>query len=117
MQTTTYTQQTGASAAINFTGTSVYLFGSIQPDHDLYSISLDGIPQGTFNGSSKAGFVQQLLWFGSGWANELHVLEVTDVDGSKLDVDYSASASARIIAFTLDLNTDQSDIFESQSSS
>jgi hypothetical protein len=62
---------------------------SIQPDHGLYSITIDDVPQGTFNGSSRSGFVQQLLFFGSGYSkNDLHVLVMTDADGTKLDVDY-----------------------------
>lgn len=68
----------------------MYLYGSIQPDHGLYTISVDGEDSGaTYNGSSKAGFVQQLLFFGSGYeSEEEHTLVITDSDGTKLDVDY-----------------------------
>lgn len=90
----TYTQQLSASARVNFTGTACYLFGSIQPDHNLYSVTFDGVPQGVWNGSSRAGFTQQLLWFGSGFDSSFHEVVLTDVDGSKLDVDYIVVKSA-----------------------
>ncbi|KAL7417996.1 hypothetical protein BDY24DRAFT_373741 [Mrakia frigida] len=102
LQTTTYTQQKSATATVTFTGSAVYLYGSIQPDHGLYTISVDGEDSGaTYNGSSKAGFVQQLLFFGSGYeSEEEHTLVITDSDGTKLDVDYvvvlGATSSERV---------------------
>ncbi|CED83317.1 hypothetical protein [Phaffia rhodozyma] len=94
-QTTTYTQAKNAYATVNFTGSSIYMFGSIQPDHGLYSVSVDGQPATTFNGSSRAGLTQQLLFFGSGYdASKTHIITVTDADGSKLDMDYIVTWAA-----------------------
>jgi hypothetical protein len=80
---------------------------SVQPDHGLYSISLDGslspnpsslsssssqpLSQNlnSFNGSSRTGFVQQLLFFASGLDDTFHKLVMTDEDGSKFDLDYA----------------------------
>lgn len=75
---------------------SLLFLSSIQPDHGLYQISIDGIDSGTqYNGSSKAGFVQQLLFFGSGYEkNSQHTLVITDADGTKLDVDYAVVLGA-----------------------
>ena len=57
---------------------------------------MDGIDSGaTYNGSSRAGFVQQLLFFGSGYESESeHTLVIMDSDGTKLDVDYAVVLGA-----------------------
>lgn len=54
-----YTQ--GASATVVFEGNAVALYGNVNHDHGLFSVSIDGMNQPNFNGYSPESRYQMLL--------------------------------------------------------
>ncbi|KAG8877607.1 hypothetical protein FRB98_006617 [Tulasnella sp. 332] len=57
--------QIGASASLSFTGTSIAVYGGLDYGDALYTVSLDGSPSQTFNGSSYWNVNDTILYFQS----------------------------------------------------
>jgi hypothetical protein len=51
----------GAKASVNFWGNGIALFGATSGNHGTYSVSLDGAPAATYNGTQVAFRPQQIL--------------------------------------------------------
>ncbi|KAL5534029.1 hypothetical protein ACEPAG_489 [Sanghuangporus baumii] len=79
------TTASGASAALNFTGRAVALYGSSTTDHGPYSVTLDGVRQ-VFNGSSQWLLGNMLLFYQDGLdENSTYSLNLTNLnDGDAL---------------------------------
>ncbi|KAL5495045.1 hypothetical protein ACEPAI_507 [Sanghuangporus weigelae] len=79
------TTASGASAALNFTGRAVALYGSSTTNHGPYSVTLDGVRQ-IFNGSSQWLLGNILLFYQDGLdENSTHSLNLTNLnDGDAL---------------------------------
>jgi hypothetical protein len=80
----------GAKASIVFNGTSVQLFGATKSDHGKYSVSLDGVPAGSFDGRRTTDMFQQPLYSALTLPMGLHTVILTSEEqGPSLDLDYA----------------------------
>jgi hypothetical protein len=70
------------------------VYGAASTNHGGYSVSLDGMPPQSYNGSEKTFRAQQLLYFASSLSNGTHkvVLTVTQPE-TDLDFDYAIATT------------------------
>ncbi|KZT18750.1 hypothetical protein NEOLEDRAFT_1103183 [Neolentinus lepideus HHB14362 ss-1] len=107
--TTTYS----ASASFTFNGTSVTLYGANRQNHGFYNITLDGISQGSYNGSTDNPIG---VWGSLYWSGELeegpHTVVITNVptgsNNNWLDLDYITFTTSVSTQTTLVQDTDPS---------
>ncbi|TFK54258.1 hypothetical protein OE88DRAFT_1732934 [Heliocybe sulcata] len=86
------TDAVGSTASISFYGTAIYVYGARRPDHDAYTVALDGQINYTGNGFSATALFQQLLYNATNLAPGQHGITLTDTStaGNRpwLDIDY-----------------------------
>ncbi|KAJ7619467.1 hypothetical protein FB45DRAFT_754920 [Roridomyces roridus] len=70
------TQATGASASLAFTGSSIAVFGSVGPTLSPYTVTLDGIPAGSFNATKQDYTAQVALYSASNLGDGNHTIEL-----------------------------------------
>ncbi|KAI0684588.1 hypothetical protein BC835DRAFT_616767 [Cytidiella melzeri] len=83
----------GATATLVFNGSAVYLFGAFRPNHDVYSVTLDGnVTVANGNSNSTASFFQSVLFQATDLDTHQHRLVLqnayTTPAPSYVDVDY-----------------------------
>ena len=85
----TTTSQSGATATLQFNGSSVRWIGSKGPKQGSASIHLDGVAQGTATLTNSQSSFQQSLWEVHGLACGLHTLTITSSlqSGQSVSVD------------------------------
>ncbi|KAH8826582.1 hypothetical protein DL96DRAFT_1529951 [Flagelloscypha sp. PMI_526] len=85
------TSKNGASAAINFQGTGVSLFGAVGPNQASYSVALDGGPLKSFNAFKTDYYPEQMLYSIDRLASGDHTLTFTcnSSDQQSCAVDYA----------------------------
>ncbi|KAF7340849.1 hypothetical protein MSAN_02114400 [Mycena sanguinolenta] len=81
-------QKSGASVTVSFSGTFISIFGAIGPTFSPYSVRVDGVDAGTFNGTQEAYTPQVALYTATGLAAGQHTLELTLQHAGLLAVDY-----------------------------
>jgi hypothetical protein len=91
--TTGYSASGAANTAakISFFGNAIALYGATSTNHATYSVSIDGAPASTFNGSSiKPVFrAQRLLYYISNLPSGMHTATLTNLqDQFFTDFDY-----------------------------
>ncbi|KAJ6510815.1 hypothetical protein C8R45DRAFT_921526 [Mycena sanguinolenta] len=89
-------QKSGASVTVSFSysvvkksqGTFISIFGAIGPTFSPYSVRVDGVDAGTFNGTQEAYTPQVALYTTTGLAAGQHTLELKLQHSGLLAVDY-----------------------------
>ncbi|EJU05918.1 hypothetical protein DACRYDRAFT_20240 [Dacryopinax primogenitus] len=83
------TQTIGSNATIVFSGSGVYLYGSMGPAHGNFEVSVNGARQ-TFSGYSSTPLFQQCLFSSMLDAsyNEIILINIGGSGGSFMDLDY-----------------------------
>jgi len=83
------TEAVGANATILFSGSGVFLFGSMGPDHGNFEVSVNGARQ-TFSGYSTTPLFQQCLFSSmlDENYNEIILINIGGSDGNYMDLDY-----------------------------
>ncbi|WVW86124.1 hypothetical protein I302_108164 [Kwoniella bestiolae CBS 10118] len=81
-----------STMTMNFTGSSVQLFGSVNNDHGNYSISLDGVIEGMYSATNWEHLSGVSLFLASGLEDGPHTLQLTNLGKSNIttiDFDYA----------------------------
>jgi hypothetical protein len=82
----------GATASFTFNGTGVYLYGAMRPNHDQYSVTIDGHSVSLANGSASPDSFQQLLYGNGSLPYGLHQVilanDFVQVPSAFVDLDY-----------------------------
>ncbi|KAF8180315.1 hypothetical protein K438DRAFT_1842273 [Mycena galopus ATCC 62051] len=83
------TLTSGASVSVSFSGTFISLFGPVGPTISRYTAQLDGVEEGTFNGTQAEAYTsQELLYTATDLADEPHTLQLTLQLTGILAIDY-----------------------------
>ncbi|KAI6099321.1 hypothetical protein EDD16DRAFT_1497733 [Pisolithus croceorrhizus] len=81
---------TNGQASFSFNGTGVWVYGAKRPNHALYySVQLDDITFGPYNGVPPYNEFMQPIFNDSGFAQEMHTLTLTNQgeEGTYVDID------------------------------
>ncbi|WWC94850.1 hypothetical protein V866_001701 [Kwoniella sp. B9012] len=81
-----------STMTMNFNGTSVQLFGSVNDDHGNYSISLDGVIEGMYSATNWEHVSGVSLFLASGLEDGPHTIQLTNLGKSNIttiDFDYA----------------------------
>ncbi|KAJ8518717.1 hypothetical protein ONZ45_g4245 [Pleurotus djamor] len=86
------TSTSNASARLNFTGTSITLYGAVSPGTGPYSVQMDDRPPQTFNASVPEYTPQTVMYFADNLGPGVHVMQVVnlpDRPGQGILLDYA----------------------------
>ncbi|KAJ7058125.1 hypothetical protein C8F01DRAFT_308345 [Mycena amicta] len=86
----------GATASLTFNGGHVAIFGPIGPTISRYTVQLDGINAGTFNGTKQNYVPQTTLFEANGLGSGQHTLQLISqpaVPGQLLAIDFAQVAA------------------------
>ncbi|WWC64625.1 uncharacterized protein I303_107236 [Kwoniella dejecticola CBS 10117] len=81
-----------STMTMQFNGSSVQLFGSIDSDHGNYSVSLDGVIEGMYSASNWEQLHNVSLFLASGLEEGPHIVQLTNLGKSNIttiDFDYA----------------------------
>ncbi|KZT57550.1 hypothetical protein CALCODRAFT_508749 [Calocera cornea HHB12733] len=83
------TETVGSNATIVFSGSGVYLYGSMGPDHGNFEISVNGARQ-TFSGYATTPQFQQCIFSSmlDATYNEIILINIGGSSGNYMDLDY-----------------------------
>ncbi|KAJ6542738.1 hypothetical protein B0H19DRAFT_1267956 [Mycena capillaripes] len=87
-----FTGTAAASATISFSGNFITVFGAVGPTISAYTVELDGVAAGTFNGTKAAYTAQVALYAATGLGAGQHTLQLTSkpaVGGQVFAVDFA----------------------------
>ncbi|KAG6811619.1 hypothetical protein H0H92_006583 [Tricholoma furcatifolium] len=79
---------TFASVSIAIVFDAVILYGSVGPDHGLYSVQLDDQPPRSYQGSQSTPAVGVALFFMSHIETGNHTLRIVNEENAVLDIDF-----------------------------
>ncbi|KAF8206809.1 hypothetical protein K438DRAFT_1931376 [Mycena galopus ATCC 62051] len=78
-----------ASVSVSFSGTFISIFGPVGPTISLYTAQLDGVEEGTFNGTQAEAYTsQEVLYTATDLADGPHTLQLTLQSTGILAIDY-----------------------------
>ncbi|KZT72234.1 hypothetical protein DAEQUDRAFT_723438 [Daedalea quercina L-15889] len=93
-----YSTTNGAYATLSFTGNAVAVYGTVDPTHANYTISLDGAESQYKASSARTFHTQTLLYFAQGLESKQHTITLTGNPGTNsslyFDLDYLTVYSA-----------------------
>jgi len=81
-----YSTTNGAYASLSFTGNAVAIYGTVDPQHANYTVTLDGAQSQQFKASNARIFhTQTLLYFAQGLESKQHTIALTGSVGMNAD--------------------------------